>query len=151
MNEKLIFTLIEKFEAGTMAELEYSDGESKLLLKKEAPRGNAVDASAGSAHDDGAHGQKGAVRLGLPVRENKDGEVVTSPIVATFYNSPAPDAPPFVKPGSKVKTGDTLCVLEAMKMMNRLEAEFDCEIVSVEADNGALVEYGQALFRVKRL
>jgi acetyl-CoA carboxylase biotin carboxyl carrier protein len=71
--------------------------------------------------------------------------------VATFYGAPGPDAPPFVKPGSKVKAGDSLCILEAMKMMNHLEAEFDCEIVSVLASGGDLVEYGQALFEVKRL
>jgi acetyl-CoA carboxylase biotin carboxyl carrier protein len=53
--------------------------------------------------------------------------------------------------GSKVKSGDTLCILEAMKMMNHLEAEFDCEVLSVEAGSGELVEYGQVLFTVKRL
>jgi acetyl-CoA carboxylase biotin carboxyl carrier protein len=56
-----------------------------------------------------------------------------------------------VKVGSKVKAGDTLCILEAMKMMNHLEAEFDCEILAVKASNGDLVEYGQTLFEVKRL
>jgi acetyl-CoA carboxylase biotin carboxyl carrier protein len=71
-------------------------------------------------------------------------------MVAAFYNAPAPDAPPFVSAGSRVKAGDTLCILEAMKMMNHLEAEYDCEVVSVEAGNGDLVEYGQTLFRVKK-
>jgi acetyl-CoA carboxylase biotin carboxyl carrier protein len=71
--------------------------------------------------------------------------------VATFYAAPGPDAPAFVRPGSVVKAGDTLWILEAMKMMNHLEAEFDCEILSVKAANGDLVEYGQTLFEVKRL
>jgi acetyl-CoA carboxylase biotin carboxyl carrier protein len=71
--------------------------------------------------------------------------------VATFYAAPGPDAPAFVKAGSKVKAGDTLCILEAMKMMNHLEAEFDCEVLAVKAASGDLVEYGQALFEVKRL
>jgi acetyl-CoA carboxylase biotin carboxyl carrier protein len=70
--------------------------------------------------------------------------------VAAFYNSPGPDSPPFVTEGSKVKAGDTLCILEAMKMMNRLPAEFDCEIIAVKASSGELVEYGQALFEVRR-
>ena len=77
-------------------------------------------------------------------------EAVTSPIVATFYASPSPDAPPFVSVGSKVKKGETLCVLEAMKMMNKLEAEFDCKIVSIKAKSGDLVEFGQTLFEVMR-
>jgi acetyl-CoA carboxylase biotin carboxyl carrier protein len=72
-------------------------------------------------------------------------------MVAVFYPSPTPDAPPFVRPGSKVKAGDTLCILEAMKMMNRLEAEFDCEVLSVKAAGGELVEFGQDLFEVKRV
>ena len=90
------------------------------------------------------------MHLGLPVSSSGN-ETITSPIVATFYGAPRPDAPSFVKAGSRVKAGDSLCILEAMKMMNHLEAEFDCEIVSVLASNGDLVEYGQALFEVKRL
>ena len=78
-------------------------------------------------------------------------EIITSPIVATFYTSPGPDVPPFVSPGSQVKAGDTLCILEAMKMMNHLEAEFDGEILAVLAESGDLVEYGQALFEIRRL
>jgi acetyl-CoA carboxylase biotin carboxyl carrier protein len=96
-----------------------------------------------------------AVHLGLPVAAapgtGAKGELITSPIVATFYDSPGPEAPPFVKPGGRVKAGETLCILEAMKMMNHLEAEFDCEILQVQAENGVLVEYGQPLFEVKRL
>jgi acetyl-CoA carboxylase biotin carboxyl carrier protein len=71
--------------------------------------------------------------------------------VATYYSAASPDTPPFVKAGSKVKAGDTLCILEAMKMMNHLEAEFDCEIIEAHAASGDLVEYGQSLFTVKRL
>jgi acetyl-CoA carboxylase biotin carboxyl carrier protein len=83
--------------------------------------------------------------------EQGDGVYIRSPIVGVFYASSEPDAPPFVKAGSTVKTGQILCVLEAMKMMNKLEAEFDCEITAVKASNGDMVEYGQILFEVKRL
>jgi acetyl-CoA carboxylase biotin carboxyl carrier protein len=88
------------------------------------------------------------VHAGKPVAQ---GEAITSPIVATFYRSPGPDSPPFADPGTIIKAGQTLCILEAMKMMNHLEAEFDCEILAVKAENGDLVEYGQTLFEVKRL
>ena len=105
-----------------------------------------------------ALGAPGApVHLGLPARIETSndpaslaasaGEMVTSPIVATFYASPTPAYAPV---GKRVKSGETLCILEAMKMMNHLEAEFDCEIISVKAKNGDLVEYGQSIFEVKR-
>lgn len=162
MNEKLILALLDKFNAASIAELDLNDGTTHLVLRKEAalksaptagqagaapftavPAVSAADASA-------AQDPAGSVRLGLPVSSGGN-DTITSPIVATFYGAPGPDSPPFVRPGSRVKAGDSLCILEAMKMMNHLEAEFDCEIVSVLTSNGDLVEYGQTLFEVKRL
>jgi len=123
--------------------------------------GPVAAAQTGSGHADSGHGTSSsapaadhAVHLGLPVNAGSPaatGEIITSPIVATFYRSSSPDAPLFVEVGTKVKAGQTLCILEAMKMMNHLEAEFDCEILAVKAENGDMVEYGQALFEVKRL
>ncbi|AEF84024.1 acetyl-CoA carboxylase, biotin carboxyl carrier protein [Treponema primitia ZAS-2] len=127
--------------------------------------------NSNTTDNDYANKTGGSVRLGLPAAPiggaaisadssaansaaapiTAGTELITSPIVASYYASPSPDAPPFVRPGTRVKTGDTLCILEAMKMMNHLEAEFDCEIIAVKAAGGDLVEYGQALFEVKRL
>ena len=76
---------------------------------------------------------------------------ITSPIVGTFYSAPAPDAPAFVKVGAQVKNGQTVCILEAMKLMNEIQSEFDCEIEAVLVSNEQKVEYGQPLFRVKKL
>lgn len=76
---------------------------------------------------------------------------ITSPIVGTFYSAPAPDAPAFVKVGDQVKNGQTVCILEAMKLMNEIQAEYDCEIEAVLVSNEQKVEYGQPLFRVKKL
>jgi acetyl-CoA carboxylase biotin carboxyl carrier protein len=150
MTEKLILTLIDKFTAasmgtgGSLAELDLTDGTSHLVLRNEA-----AFRSGGASDGPGAgSGVQAEVRLGLPVNAEAAGpagEQITSPIVATFYASPGPDAPAFVK------AGDTLCILEAMKMMNHLEAEFDCEILQVHAGTGELVEYGQTLFSVNRL
>jgi len=79
-----------------------------------------------------------------------ESEIISSPMVGTFYRSPAPDAPPYVDKGSMVNSGDAICIIEAMKIMNKLEADFSCEIVKIMAENGAMVEYGSPLFEVKR-
>ncbi len=73
---------------------------------------------------------------------------IKSPMVGIFYTAPSPDAEPIVKVGSKVKKGDTLCIIEAMKLMNDVVAEEDGEIVEICAENGALVEFGQILFKI---
>lgn len=83
--------------------------------------------------------------------EFEDVQYITSPIVATFYSAPAPDEPAYVRVGDKVKAGETVCILEAMKLMNEIEAEFDCEIEAIMVSNEQRVEYGQPLFRVKKL
>ena len=77
------------------------------------------------------------------------GNVVKSPMVGTFYSKSSPNAEAFVKVGSKVKKGDTLCIIEAMKLMNEIESEFDGEVVKVLVNDGDMVEYGQTLFMIK--
>ena len=80
-----------------------------------------------------------------------DGVVdVTSPFVGTFYRSPSPDAPSFVDVGSVVRPGQTLCIVEAMKLMNEIEAECSGTVVEVFAQNGKAVEFGQKLYRIKK-
>jgi acetyl-CoA carboxylase biotin carboxyl carrier protein len=75
--------------------------------------------------------------------------IVKSPIVGTFYNTPAPNAPPFVKLGDVVKVGQVLCIIEAMKLMNEIESDEGGEIVRIYVENGQPVEYGQSLFAIK--
>jgi acetyl-CoA carboxylase biotin carboxyl carrier protein len=80
----------------------------------------------------------------------KEGEVVSSPMVGTFYRSPSPDSPPFVSVGDRIAKGKPLCVLEAMKIFNEIEAEYDCSILEILVEDGQVVEYDTPLFRVKR-
>jgi acetyl-CoA carboxylase biotin carboxyl carrier protein len=145
MDKKIIFALIDRFNDSGMSALDYSDGEVTLALRKNVPATGAPPAE---------QNPPAAVRQALPPEAPPSapaaGEYITSPIVGVFYGSSEPDAPPFVKAGSRVKAGQILCVIEAMKMMNKLEAEADCEIVSVMASNGEMVEYGQPLFEVRR-
>ena len=75
--------------------------------------------------------------------------MVKSPIVGTFYESPSPGSPPFVKPGDKVEAGQVLCIIEAMKLMNEIEADLGGEIVKRLVNNGQPVEYGQPLFSIR--
>ena len=78
----------------------------------------------------------------------KGGHIVESPIVGTYYNSPSPDADPYIRIGSSVKKGDVLCIIEAMKLMNEIEADQDGEIAEILVENEQGVEYGQPLFRI---
>ena len=169
MNEKHVLSIIETFSTSNIAEIELTEGNFSLILRKDSafnrsvqvhpvqgtPGDPALSAAVGAAAAHHAAPPVAVpqaapqVHLGVPAAPSGN-ETIDSPLVGTFYSAPSPDAPPFVKSGSKVKAGDKLCILEAMKMMNNLEAEFDCEIVSVLASNGQLVEYGQALFEIKR-
>ncbi len=90
----------------------------------------------------------------LPVQAEEDIHrliTVTAPIVGTFYRSPSPDAPPFVEVGTKVKKGQTLCIIEAMKLMNEIESEVDGVVVRILVENGQPVEYGEPLFLIEPL
>lgn len=76
-------------------------------------------------------------------------KIVTSPMVGTFYRSPSPEAPPFMELGSIVKSGQTLCIIEAMKLMNEVECEYNGKVVSILVENGQPVEYGEPLFHIE--
>ncbi len=83
------------------------------------------------------------------VKENLNIKEVISPIVGTFYKSSSPDKPSFVEVGTKVKKGDTLCILEAMKLMNEIQSEVDGEVVEILVENTEMVEYGQTMFKIR--
>jgi len=82
---------------------------------------------------------------------SQEGENITSPMVGTFYQAPSPDSPAFVKVGDTVSKGQTLAIIEAMKIMNELEAEFDCKILEVLVKDGQVVEYDTPLFKVEKI
>lgn len=90
-----------------------------------------------------------AVAASGPVMVDKSWVEVTSPMVGTFYRSPTPDEPPFIEVGDTIRRGQTVCIIEAMKLMNELEAEVTGEVVEILVENGEPVEFGQPLMRVK--
>lgn len=85
-----------------------------------------------------------------PASQDKNVELFLSPMVGTFYATPSPDAPPFVKVGDKVKKGQPLCVIEAMKLFNEIEAEFNGTIIEIMVNSQDAVEFGQPLFKIKK-
>lgn len=87
----------------------------------------------------------------LQNNDDTDTEVIASPIVGTFYESMSPEDDPFVSVGQKISKGEVVCIVEAMKLMNEISAEFDCEIISVLGENGKMVQYGDTLFKVRRV
>ena len=91
-------------------------------------------------------GEKGT---GPAPAAEKPGKQITSPFVGTFYRAPSPDTPNYVEVGSQVKKGAVLCIIEAMKLMNEIEAEFDGKVAEIMAENGNPVEFGQPLFRIE--
>lgn len=93
----------------------------------------------------------GAVPAAAPVTVEEKGNLVTSPIVGTFYRSPSPDAAPYVEVGQVVEKGQVLCIVEAMKLMNEIEAEYRCKIVRINKENAQPVEFGETLFVVEPL
>jgi len=132
-----IKALAELVSKNNLSALEYSEGETHLRIEN-APRtvtaAPAVEAAPVAAADAGA--------------DFNAAKMVTSPMVGVFYASPSPTDPPFVTVGSKVKKGDVLCIIEAMKLMNEITAEEDGEIIDICATNGSVVEYGQILFKL---
>jgi len=110
-----------------------SAAEAGILGAAPVAAGAAAAAAAAAAH---------AADEGLTI--------VTSPIVGTFYRTPSPDAPPFVEVGSRVRKGQVLCIVEAMKLMNEIESELEGEVVEVSVANGQPVEYGEALFKIRK-
>ena len=134
------------FDSSTLSELELSCSRFSLKLKRPVD-GQAI-AQPVTTMTPIVHEAETAPTTTTSTEEL---ETITSPIVGTFYLTPAPDAPPYVKVGSKVESGDVICTIEAMKLMNQLESDYSCEIVEILAKPEQLVEFGQPLFKVKKL
>ena len=150
MDTKDILAVIEKFNQTALAEFKYREGSVEFHLKRHADVTYAAAPVAAAAPLPAGVPAPAAGAAAPAAAAVPTGETINSPIVGTIYRTPAPDAPPFVEEGKAVKKGDTLCIIEAMKVMNELVAEFDCEILRVLVDNNHFVEYGTPLFEVRR-
>ncbi len=147
MDIRKVKKLIELLEESGIAEIEISEGEESVRISRysrEAPviAAAPVPVAIAPAPDPGAAEAK-------PSEPARSGHEVTAPMVGTFYSGPAPAAKPFVEIGTTVAVGDTLCIVEAMKMMNQIESEVSGKVVSILVENGAPVEFDQVLFIVE--
>jgi acetyl-CoA carboxylase biotin carboxyl carrier protein len=137
-----------------LEEFEYSRGDLKIRLKK--PSVNAVVGARQFAAPEiivpgAAQSQLAAPAASAPTAETRSTEdlhLVKSPIVGTYYESPSPGAEAFIKVGAYVETGQTLCIVEAMKLMNEIESDISGEVLRIFVENGQPVEYGQPLFGI---
>lgn len=145
MNLKNIRELVRLLEHSNLTVLEVSEADTKIHLEKSPAPQQAQDLPVYKPQQPEApaaiKAPDGAVDFNNIVE-------IKSPMVGVYYSASSPDAKPFVSVGSKVKKGDVLCVIEAMKLMNEITAEVDGEIVDVCVENGQVVEYAQILFKV---
>jgi acetyl-CoA carboxylase biotin carboxyl carrier protein len=152
MDIRKVKKLIELLEESGISEIEISEGEESVRISRYpqpgAP-GAPIVTTVSPAAAPVAAPPPAPAEPPAPAAPPARGHQVTAPMVGTFYSGPAPGAKPFVEIGSEVKPGDTLCVIEAMKMMNQIESEVAGRVVSVLVENGSPVEFGQALFIIE--
>jgi acetyl-CoA carboxylase biotin carboxyl carrier protein len=145
MDLRKLKKLIDLVQESGIAELEITEGEEKVKIVKGGVVVTAPAAAAAPALD----ARPAPSAAPAPASEPEaapEGHVVKAPMVGTFYRSPSPDAKPFVEVGQAVKEGDTICIIEAMKLMNEIEADASGTVKAILVENGQPVEYGQPLF-----
>ena len=160
MDLKLVKNLLDLISDSDVNEVSIEEGDFKLKVKKQsdAPAAN-LQYQMPAQPQAAPQPQPQPAQQAAPTQQESgggkgesqpDGEVVKSPIVGTFYEAPSPDSDAFVKVGDKVNAGDTLCIIEAMKIMNEIDAEFSGTVEKIIVDDGQPVEFDQPLFIIKK-
>ncbi len=143
--------LLEVLNEQNVAEFEHeSEGTRLRIVRTHAAPAGGFAYAAGPLSVGGPPMTIGGAPTSFAAPEPTDVVDVTSPFVGTFYRAPTPDTPSFVEVGAVVRPGQTLCIVEAMKLMNEIEAEVSGTVIEVFAQNGKSVEFGQKLFRIKK-
>ena len=136
-----LYGLMDRFAASGLAALEWEREGERVALRREPAAVSAAPAAVQAAGPEPVPA----------VQAEEQGEAVTAPLVGVFYAAPAPEEPPYVTPGAQVKKGDTLCLIEAMKMMSEVPAPADCVVEEILVKDGEAVGVGAPLFRVRRV
>jgi len=152
MDIRKVKKLIELLDESGIAEIEITEGEESVRISRystsaaPAPMAAPVVAPVAVAAPAPVAAPPTVASPAPAAEPEEDGFLVTAPMVGTYYSSPSPGSPSFVQVGDKINEGDTLCIVEAMKMMNQIDAEISGTVKSIRAQNGDPVEYGQVLF-----
>jgi len=155
MNKKKIRELIEILKEENLDEIECSGLFSRVRVVKRTPAAPAAPAAEPESEKENVtpmpapEVEKVPEKPPAPEPEENEFEKIVSPMVGTFYRSPNPDEPPYVKVGSRISEGEVVCIIEAMKLMNEIEAETDGVIKEVLVEDSQPVEYGQPLFSIE--
>ncbi|GFE60863.1 acetyl-CoA carboxylase biotin carboxyl carrier protein [Geobacter sp. AOG2] len=152
MDIKDLKVLIKMITETDITEFEMDNSDEKVVIRR-GPKTEYVTVAAPAPQAYAAPQQQApavAPAVAAAVAPVEAGETLNSPIVGTFYRAPAPDAAPYVEVGQVVEKGQILCIVEAMKLMNEIEAEYRCKIVKICKENAQPVEFGDALFVVEK-
>ncbi len=152
MDFKEIKELIRVFDKSELNKLKVREGNFEVAMQKGFENGTLVTTSSAPIAPAATTLAPAIPTINeTPLPANTSGDTINSPMVGTFYAAPSPEAPPFVKVGDTVKKGQTLCILEAMKIMNEVEAEFNCKIVDILIQDATPVEYDMPMFVIEKL
>jgi acetyl-CoA carboxylase biotin carboxyl carrier protein len=151
MDLRKLKTLIDLVAESDIAELEVTEGESKVRIVKSSaiPQGQMIMMQPQGMHQQYSAPNQAPAPAAAPVAAvvaEPTGHIVKSPMVGTFYRSSAPGSPAFVEVGSSIKEGETLCIIEAMKLLNEIDSEVSGVVTKILVENGQPVEFGQPLF-----
>jgi acetyl-CoA carboxylase biotin carboxyl carrier protein len=145
MDLRKLKKLIDLVEESGISELELTEGEEKVRISRALMHSAAPVAQYTAAPAPQAQATPTPIAA-APVVAEVEGHIIKSPMVGTFYRSSSPDAKPFIDVGSKVEVGDTLCIIEAMKLLNEIDSDIAGTIKKILVENGQPVEYGEPLF-----
>ena len=153
MDIQKIKQVVELMKKSELSEFEFQEQDFKLRIKRDIP-GRATVPASPAAPTQAAPAPAAAALTPVapapaPAVADPSIKIITSPMVGTFYGAPAPDAPPFVGVGSQIKSDSVVCIIEAMKVMNEIQAELAGTVVECLVATGTSVEFGQPLYRVK--
>lgn len=149
MDIRKVKKLIEMLEASNLGEIEIREGEESIRISRGSSASPVAVTQVAPAPAAVAAPAPAPTAVSAPTSALPAGHPVTSPMVGTFYRAPSPDAPSFVDVGSTVNVGDTLCIIEAMKMLNEIESDKAGVVRAILKENGQPVEYGETLFVIE--
>ena len=154
MDLRKLKTLIDLVEASDISELELTEGEEKVKISRQSniqpslTPVNYVQQPVGAPVNQQPQAQSDSLEDNVTTSPTENKNIITSPMVGTFYRAASPDSAPFMDIGSTVKKGETLCIIEAMKILNEIESDKEGTISKILIENGQPVEFGQPLFEI---